>query len=77
MKDNWRTYALLALAALAFWFFQVSNRDTKQTDSAQWQAVSKAKECMLEEISKVKERVAKLEGYHEHEKTINDKGRNK
>jgi hypothetical protein len=67
VKKDWHTYAILALAAISWWYFQTATRDTKENDVAQWREWNKSKECLMTEVSHLKERVSWLEGYHKHE----------
>jgi hypothetical protein len=67
MKKDWQTYALLALAAISWWYFQSAAREAKENDVAQWREWNKSKECLMIEVSRLKERVAWLEGYHKLE----------
>ena len=73
MKDSWWKYALLALAAVAWWFIQGEINDFKSQNKAQWQEAAKTKENILLELSKAKERIAHLEGFHEYEKQCRGK----
>jgi hypothetical protein len=68
MKKDWQIYALMALAAVAWWFIKVELEDFKTQNKLQWQEAAKTKQCLFEEISKTKERIAFLEGFHEAEK---------
>lgn len=79
MKEDWWKYALLALAAIAWWFTQAEITDFKNTNKAQWQTAAKTKADVSEEsikirkeinqeLSKIKERLSYIEGVHSCEK---------
>lgn len=68
MKKDWHTYAILALAAISWWYFQTSDSDRKRQDVAQWQEWSKTKECLMTDLSRIRERMAHIEGFHEAER---------
>ena len=73
MKDHWWKYAILALAGITWWYFQTESNSKRAQDIAQWQETAKVRACFAEDISRVKERLSYLEGYHLHEKECKGK----
>ncbi len=78
-EKDWRAYVIVALAALAFWYFQTDAKDIRTSQTAGWQEAGKTREYMLMEMGrmkenfaleagKIKERLAHVEGFHEAEK---------
>jgi hypothetical protein len=67
MKQNWQTYALLALAAISWWFIKAELEDFKVQNKAQWAEQARSKQCFLEEFARVKERISYQEGFHKAE----------
>ena len=68
MKEHWWKYALLALAAMAWWFIQTELTDFKTQNKAQWQEAAKTKQCLFDELARVKERLSHIEGWHDCER---------
>jgi hypothetical protein len=67
VKEDWWKYALLALAAISFWFVKLEVSDFKDQNKAQWQEAARTKQCVFDELAKIKERVSHIEGYHQAE----------
>ncbi len=67
MKEGWWKYAVLALSAIAWYFVQADLSDKKSQDKALWQQSAQTKEKLTQELSEVKQRLARIEGFHEAE----------
>jgi hypothetical protein len=67
--------AILFLLSLAVWFAQSELTEMKTQNKLQWQEAAKTKELLLMDVSKTKERLAHLEGYHAHESECREKSK--
>jgi len=75
VKDSWPKYALLALAAVSWWFLQGELTDFKASSKTQWQEAARTKDCLKDELAHLKARVAHIEGFHEAERQGKGKGK--
>jgi hypothetical protein len=73
MKEDWWKYALLALAAVAWWFVQAELKENREQSVLKWQEAARTKQCFMEELSKMKERMSHIEGFHEAERMYKKK----
>lgn len=60
--------AFTLLLGAVSWFFINMVTDIKDQNAAQWRQAGQTKDCMMEHIAKLRERVALIEGVHSAEK---------
>ena len=58
----------VGVLALATYFARNTLEDIQNQNAKQWQHAAQIRDSLRDEISKVKERLAHLEGYHDREK---------
>lgn len=64
----WTTMAIMLLLGALSWFFINLITDIKDQNAAQWRTAGQNKDCVLEHIAKLRERVSAIEGAHSKEK---------
>lgn len=64
----WTTMAMMLLLGALSWFFVSMITEMKDQNVAQWRLAGQNKDCMMEHIAKLRERVALIEGAHSKEK---------
>lgn len=65
-SNTWKDWALLVLAGIIAFFASQYFRGGEAQNVAQWQQYVRVMEC----VGNLRERVSRLEGYHEHEKNL-------
>lgn len=71
--DIWKLILTVAgsvitiLLTIALWFASQEIGDIKAQNKAQWQEAKAARECLYREMTDLRERVARIEGYHKRE----------
>jgi hypothetical protein len=63
-EDIWKL-AIVALAAIAWWFMRTEMIDSRSQNVLQWQKLGESERCLMREVGKAKEEVAWIKGYLE------------